>query len=179
MSPEGSHVLVIDDNQDAARVMALLLKTFGYETRVAFSAEQGLSSARSSKPKFIVSDIGMPGMTGYDLARIIRLDENLRFIPLVAFTAYSEPEEAFAAGFDEHILKTTEPLLIKEILAKIVTMDKRLEQSEGLIQKQVEVISEARDVMKEVRKDVQEMREELKEVKEDVSQIKNEIKAKD
>jgi len=118
-------------------------------------------------------------MSGYDLARSIREDKDLRDIPLIAFTAFSEPDKAIRAGFDKHLVKTSEPLIIKAILTKIVTMDKRIEQSEDLIKKQAEVIAEARDVMKEVREDVKEIKEELKEVKEDVGQIKKEIRAKD
>ncbi|WP_254509902.1 response regulator [Anatilimnocola floriformis] len=178
MSVEGNDVLVIDDNSDSAHVLALLLRSWGYRARIAYSALEGLDAAKSSKPKCIVSDIGMPGMTGYDLARLIRQDDQLRDVPLIAFTAYSEPHEALKAGFDSHLVKTTDPLLIKDLLAKIVTMDKRLDQSEDLIKKQGEVIAEARDVMREVHKDVKEIKEELKEVKEDVGQIKKEIKEK-
>lgn len=170
------HLLVIDDNRDAAKVLAAMLRRWGYEVRVAHNAAEGLQAARDKKPDCILSDIGMPGMDGYDLASKLRQDESLRDIPLIAVTAFSDSERSRAAGFNEHIVKTTDPATIKDILRKLLVMDKRLERAEELVQKQGEVISEARDVMKEVRADVKEIKQGLKEVKEDVNAVQDDLK---
>ncbi|WP_425616195.1 response regulator [Anatilimnocola sp. NA78] len=170
------HLLVIDDNRDAAKVLATLLRVWGYEVRVAHSAIEGLQAAREKKPDCILSDIGMPGMDGYDLASKLRQDETLREIPLIAVSAFSDSERSLAAGFNQHVVKTADPATIKDILRKLLVMDKRLERAEELVQKQGEVMAEARDVMKEVHQDVKEIKQGLKEVKEDVSNVQEDLK---
>ena len=89
-----NRVLVIDDNRDAANSLAILLRVWGYDVRVAYSGPEGLEAARALRPNCILSDIGLPGIDGYHLAELLRQDESLSNVPLIALTAYSEPDKA-------------------------------------------------------------------------------------
>jgi CheY-like chemotaxis protein len=172
-------VLVIDDNKDAARSLAMVLRLWGFDARIAFSGHEGLEAARAYRPHCVLSDIGLPGLDGYDLAQRFRQDESLREIPLVALTAYAEPERAKAAGFDEHVVKPADLPALQSLLRKLAKMDERLERAERMVEKQGEVISEAIDVMKEVKEDVKEIKQDIQQVKEDVKHIKEELRGDD
>jgi CheY-like chemotaxis protein len=172
-------VLVIDDNRDAADSLAMLLRLWGFEARTAYSGREGLEAALAYRPSCVLSDIGLPGLDGYHLAERFRQDESLREIPLIALTAYAEPDRAKAAGFNEHLVKPADPDALKAVLNKLIVMDKRLQRAEALVEKQGEVISEAIDVMKEVKEDVKEIKQGLEEVKQDVKEIKQELREKD
>jgi two-component system OmpR family response regulator len=171
-----NRVLVIDDNRDAADSLAILLRFWGYEARAAYSGPEGLEAARAFRPSCILSDIGLPGMDGYHLAEALRQDESLSKTPLIALTAYAEPDKAKKAGFDEHFVKPADLLALQDLLKKFVIMDTRLEQAEEMVQKQGEVIAEAKDVMKEVKEDVKEIKEGLQEVKKDIKSVQEDVK---
>jgi CheY-like chemotaxis protein len=172
-------VLVIDDNRDAAGSLAMVLRLWGFDARTAFNGPEGLEVARAYRPHCVLSDIGLPGLDGYHLAERFRQDESLREIPLIAVTAYAEPERAKAAGFDAHLVKPADLPTLQSLLRKFANMDKRLDRAEELVEKQGEVISKAIDVMNEVKDDVKEIKEGLQEVKDDVKEIKEELKGKD
>lgn len=172
---QSNRILVIDDNRDAANTLAILLRVWGYDVRVAYSGPEGLEAARASRPSCILSDIGLPGIDGYHLAKLFRQDESLKDIPLIALTAYAEPDKAKAAGFDDHLVKPADPPALQILLRKLVIMDKRLDQAEEMVQKQGEVIAEAKEVMKEVKEDVKEIKEGLKEVKKDVKAVQDDV----
>lgn len=169
-------LLIVDDNQDAANSLARLLRILGFDTQTVYNGQQALEAARARLPDCVLSDIGLPGIDGYRLASLFRQDESLRNIPLVAITAYSEPEKAVAAGFDHHFVKPADPYALENTLRKILNMDARLERAEELVQKQGDVVTEAIQVMKEVKEDVKDIKEGLMEVKEDVKEIKKEVK---
>ena len=101
-------VLVIDDHRDTLQTMNALLARLGQETVTAESGEEALKAAANFRPDVILSDIGLPGMDGYAIARRIRTDPSLRPRRLVAVTGYGQPadqERAFEAGFDQHLTK--------------------------------------------------------------------------
>lgn len=84
-------VLVIEDNQDAARTMGELLSLLGHEVQVAFDGDSGLSAAQRFAPEVVVSDIGLPGATdGYAVARQLRASEQLRSVVLIALSGYTD-----------------------------------------------------------------------------------------
>jgi len=99
-------VLVVDDNRDAAESLALLVESFGHSTLVAYDGPSAIEKAQRVRPDVVLCDIGLPGMTGYEVARKLR--SVLTDIRLVAVSGYTGPEEtaqATAAGFDGYITK--------------------------------------------------------------------------
>jgi two-component system CheB/CheR fusion protein len=106
-----AHVLVVEDNADAAETLREALELEGMDVTVAPDGEAGLAAARRTPPDLVICDIGLPGdLDGYGVARAIRADPALRHIPLVALTGYAGPEDrarARAAGFDQHLGKPT------------------------------------------------------------------------
>jgi CheY-like chemotaxis protein len=105
---EPLRMVVVDDNEDAARALGMLLESDGHEVQLAFDAARGLQLIRNSRPSAAILDIGMPGMDGYDLARQIHQDPLLPDVALVAITGYGlalDRQRAQAAGFGAFVLK--------------------------------------------------------------------------
>jgi signal transduction histidine kinase/CheY-like chemotaxis protein len=103
-----SRVLLIDDNEDARRMLAAHLAAEGYEVMEAADGAAGLALARSGKPELAIVDIGLPGMDGYEVASALRADPALTTMRLYALTGYGQETDrkrAFEAGFDEHFVK--------------------------------------------------------------------------
>lgn len=116
---EPREVLVIDDNVDLALSLAGLLQFYNCRVDVAHDGREGLRMALQKPYDVVFIDIGLPIMSGYEVARIIRsaLDEPP---VLLAQTAYGQPEDALMsreAGFDAHLVKPVDPsLLIRHVL---------------------------------------------------------------
>jgi two-component system CheB/CheR fusion protein len=105
---EVRRVLVIDDNVDAAAMLASLLELEGHLVTVAHDGATGIRIARELRPDIVLCDLGLPDMSGYDVARELASDESLRSALLVALSGYAAPEDvarARAAGFDRHLAK--------------------------------------------------------------------------
>jgi CheY-like chemotaxis protein len=112
-------ILLVDDNQSATHMMGRLLAKLGQEVRTADSAIAALDQLPSFGPDFVISDIAMPGMSGYDLARRICELELSKRPYLVAITGYgqeSDRQEALAAGFDKHLTKPVGVTVLEELL---------------------------------------------------------------
>ena len=115
-------VLVVDDNQDAALTLALSLDLSGHQTSIAHSGRGALETLASFQPDVAFVDLGMPGMSGYDMAKVIRADPALAGITLVALTGHGSPEDkerARAAGFHFHLTKPVEFSEVENILTLI------------------------------------------------------------
>lgn len=107
-APVRRKVLVVDDNRDAASSLAILLELEGHETRTAADGEAALSVLESWQPDVVFLDIGLPGLSGYDVARAIRAKEWGNAIVLIALTGWGQEEDrrvAAEAGFDAHLVK--------------------------------------------------------------------------
>jgi PAS domain S-box-containing protein len=101
-------VLIVDDNEDAANSLAMLLSIQGHETQAVYSGKDALSRVRSFKPEIALLDIGLPEMNGYELAQRLRAVPHLEGMRLIALTGYGQAEDrqkARAAGFDDHLVK--------------------------------------------------------------------------
>lgn len=101
-------VLLIDDNEDANESMAALLELLGYQVRTATDAETALRVASEFEPQLILSDIGLPGMDGYQLAPALRKAAGGRKVIIAAATGYGHASDRLrsqAAGFDHHLVK--------------------------------------------------------------------------
>lgn len=112
-------VLIADDNRDAADSLALLLQMSGYELHVCHGGRQALALARRARPNALVLDIGMPGMSGYELARQIRAEDWGRDALLIAVTGWGQQEDrerSRAAGFDHHLTKPVDPDALQALL---------------------------------------------------------------
>ena len=121
-SPSGNRLLVVDDNQDAASSLAMLLRLEGHEVRVAFSGMAALEMTKAYSPDAIFLDIGMPGMDGYDVARRMRQQDGLENVVLVALTGWGQQEDrrrTAEAGFNYHLVKPPEPEAVDRLLGEL------------------------------------------------------------
>jgi PAS domain S-box-containing protein len=101
-------ILIIEDNVDAAQSLREVLELAHHQVDVAYAGPEGLVKARASLPDAILCDIGLPGMNGFEVARILRRDETLRDTLLIALSGYALPEDldrALHEGFDAHLSK--------------------------------------------------------------------------
>ncbi|TDU25580.1 PAS domain S-box-containing protein [Panacagrimonas perspica] len=106
--PVPRRILVVDDNRDAASSLAILLELEGHETRTAADGETALLTIESWRPEVVFLDIGMPRLSGYDVARMIRAKEWGNTILLIALTGWGQEDDRRAtaeAGFDAHLVK--------------------------------------------------------------------------
>jgi len=106
--PASRRLLVVDDNVDSAESMAELLSLVGHQVRTAHDGVSALEEAFAQRPEFILLDIGLPRMDGYEVARRIRQNEGTRGATLIAMTGYGQEEDhrkTQEAGFDYHLVK--------------------------------------------------------------------------
>ena len=112
-------VLIADDNVDAASTLGMLLEFAGHEVSIAHDGAQALELAGRLRPDFAILDIGMPGLTGYDVARRIRREPWGRAMVLVAVTGWGQEtdrRDASEAGFDHHVTKPADAGAILKLL---------------------------------------------------------------
>ena len=104
----GLRVLVVEDNVDTARTMSLLLEQLGCATQEVHEGPPVVEAAKSFRPDVILLDIGLPGLDGYQIARLIRQAPELTNARLIAVTGYGQQqdrERSISAGFDHHLVK--------------------------------------------------------------------------
>jgi PAS domain S-box-containing protein len=132
------HVLAVDDDADAAALLAELLEGAGARVRTAASAEEALRVIDTELPQVVVSDLGMPRVDGFQLIERIRSHPNplVRRLPAAALTAYARSEDrvkALRAGFQIHLAKPIDPT---ELVAAVAALARRL-GAEGIAQDRV------------------------------------------
>ena len=120
-TPRVRNVLVVDDNVDAAELLAESLRVMGHDTAVAFDGPEAIRIAGDFKPQIALLDIGLPAMDGYELAR--HLIDSPAFRPrlLVAISGYgleADRAKSKEAGFAEHLVKPIRVQTLRELLAK-------------------------------------------------------------
>ncbi len=106
-----ARILVVDDNEDAGQSLALILRLEGNEVAVARDGQEALALLDEFVPEAAVLDIGLPRMSGYELAAALRADPRTRAAVLIALTGYGrgpDRQRALDAGFDEHLVKPVE-----------------------------------------------------------------------
>jgi CheY-like chemotaxis protein len=116
----GKRVLIVDDNQDAAQTIAMLLQFSGHETQVVFHGREALQLWKSFQPDVVVLDIGLPDLSGYEVAAQLRASGFLGVA--VALSGYGQPEDkrrALSSGFNCHLVKPVEPLALENALQAI------------------------------------------------------------
>ncbi|MES2534982.1 MAG: response regulator [Pseudomonadota bacterium] len=119
MVPKALKILIVDDNLDSVSITGMLLDSLGYQTYIAQDALAAMALAKQHLPDIILLDIGLPGEDGYQVARMLRQQPDLRKAKLIAVTGYGtaqDKEKAMEAGFDHHLVK---PANIDNLLSLI------------------------------------------------------------
>jgi len=112
-------ILVVDDNQDAANSLAMILKMNGHEAHAVYSPEEALEHLGTHASQVMLLDIGLPRMDGYEVARQVR--RSGLAVRMIALTGYGQAEDvkrAAAAGFDAHLIKPVDLELLERALAR-------------------------------------------------------------
>ncbi len=124
------HVLIVEDNRDAAESLRLLLELQGYAVDVAFTGGAALESARRLPPDLVLCDIGLPGgMDGYAVARALRADPPRAPLHLIALSGYGQEEDqrrARQAGFDRHLTKPVDPGVLTQLLGALAATGRKI-----------------------------------------------------
>ena len=111
-----ARVLVVDDNDDLARGLARILEFHGHHVRIASDGPAGVEQAKEWRPEFVLLDIGLPGMDGYQVAAVLRQDPITKDAVLIAISGYGQDEDrnrSKQAGFDHHLVK---PIRSSEVI---------------------------------------------------------------
>jgi signal transduction histidine kinase/ActR/RegA family two-component response regulator len=115
-------ILVVDDNRDAAAMLAMVLEAVGHQVAVEHGPQQALARAHAETPDVCLLDIGLPGMDGYELAARLRGDPATAGAVLVAVTGYGQEDDrarSADAGFDHHMVKPVDTGRLSALLARI------------------------------------------------------------
>jgi CheY-like chemotaxis protein len=113
-------VLVVDDNVDAATSIAMILKLTGYDVHCVYDGPSALKAAEVYRPDAVVLDIGLPGMSGYEVAKQLRERPDFKRTPLVAVTGYGQDEDrqrSLEVGFNHHLTKPVDPNALQAFVA--------------------------------------------------------------
>lgn len=111
-----TRVLIVDDNRDAAEMVATMFDIMGYSTQQAYDGRSALTAAAWFRPDVVILDIGMPDMSGLAVAKILRQQEATRDCLIVALSGWGSPTMRAAteeAGFDAHL---TKPAQMEDLL---------------------------------------------------------------
>jgi CheY-like chemotaxis protein len=124
----GLRVLVVDDNQDAADTLALLLEPLGYEVHVAYEGLGALRAVKSFDPDAVILDIGLPDLDGYAVARRIRQMPSTHRVEVIALSGWCRDEDrarSLRSGIDSYFAKPADPACIVQILARVAARKSR------------------------------------------------------
>src|SRR2546421_1459926 len=114
--------LVVDDVSDVTEMLSVLLTHAGYEVSTASCARDAIALAREHHFDVIISDIGMPEMNGYELAKALRSLPGYEAVPMVAVTGYSmfdDRNRSLTAGFNEHVTKPIDPRAFLQLIEQL------------------------------------------------------------
>lgn len=123
----GVRVLVVDDNEDNAESLALLLRLTGHDVRVAPDGPFALAEAERHRPRLALPGIGLPGMSGYEVAGRLCRQAGMAGAVVVAMTGYGQPEDrqkSEEAGFSGHIVKPADPATLAGLLESVARPDR-------------------------------------------------------
>lgn len=118
--PVSRRVVIIDDNEDAAETIAMLIGELGGQTQVALNGPAGVKAVAEFRPDLVLLDLGMPGMDGYETCRRIRMGPFGQEVLIVALTGWGKDEDkrrTLDAGFDAHLTKPADPATLERILS--------------------------------------------------------------
>jgi PAS domain S-box-containing protein len=133
-STDRRRVLVVDDNVDSAESMAVLLRLYGHDVRLAHDGEAALEEARAFRPDVMFLDLSLPKMDGYEVARLLRLEQAMSGMTLVAMTGYGQEEErrrTREAGFHLHLVKPVNFDMLQELMSSLPANQPHNERRNG------------------------------------------------
>ena len=119
-------ILHIEDNSSNRKVVRYLLRATPHEVIEAVNGQQGLEMAAAEKPDLILLDIQLPILSGYDVARQLKADDELGHIPIIAITSYAlggDDKKALEAGCDDYIAKPYKPRTLMDCLGKFLDLE--------------------------------------------------------
>lgn len=115
-------ILMIDDLPENIRLVKRYFKYLPYELIYAYDAEKGIEMARKERPDLILMDIRMPGIDGLQATKIIKADESINEIPIIAMTAEANQDECTAAGCDDYIRKPTTKRHLFNVIQNFISL---------------------------------------------------------
>jgi DNA-binding response OmpR family regulator len=121
-------ILVVEDNLDSVHSLCLLLREMGHQVEYAINGYVALDAARRFKPDVAILDLGLPGMTGFEVCTQIRRDPELCATKLIALTGYGDESyrmRAEQSGFDRFFVKPLDPNVLYELLGDAKEKDAR------------------------------------------------------
>ncbi len=119
----GRHILVVDDHADTCTGMKMMLERRGYQITIAHSADQAMEKARAENFDLLISDIGLPDRSGYELMQELRDSKGLRGIALSGFGMESDVIKARAAGFSDHLTKPINFERLEEVIHNLLELE--------------------------------------------------------
>jgi CheY-like chemotaxis protein len=128
-SDVSARVLVVEDNPDAAESLQVLLEICGHRVRIAGDGPAALREVALEPPDIALLDLGLPGMSGYDLVRLLRDDPGMKGVALVAVSGYGRDEDkerALQAGFHHHLTKPVDFTRLQALIAELASVRRQL-----------------------------------------------------
>lgn len=116
-------ILLVDDEADFVEMLRVRLEDSGYEVIVAYDGEEGLERAEKEAPELIILDIMLPKISGFDVCRKLKIDENFKNIPIIMLTAKFQANDikfGMAMGADAYITKPFESQVLVEKMRKLL-----------------------------------------------------------
>lgn len=120
---KGKTILVVEDEPDSLEIVVILLEMHQANIITANNGREGLDAARKHRPVFIISDLSMPEMTGWEMLYELKMDRATMEIPVIALTAHAmdgDRSRAMAAGFHNYLIKPLKPESFIEDLLRVV-----------------------------------------------------------
>ena len=128
--PRALRILVVDDNEDSADTLGMVLNRLGADVKIAYDGQSALEALRTYRPSVVILDLGMPGLDGHEVAHRVRQDPEFCDLPLIALTGWGQEENrrrTREAGFDHHLVK---PVDLEVLQALLTSLDSQKGASE-------------------------------------------------
>ena len=119
-----ARLLIVEDNFDSAEILALLLERDGFDVRIALDAKEALDTIQEFNPDIAILDIGLPGITGYELIAKLKDHPELkacRFVALTGYTGGEVSKRTASAGFDAHLTKPVDFSNLRRVMSGFQT----------------------------------------------------------
>ena len=118
----GTRILVVDDSQDSAELLVLLLNSMGAAARAGYDGRSAVTMAEEISPRIVLLDIGLPDIDGYTVCRQLRerFGSTLRIVALTGWGQERDKQQAARAGFDGHLTKPANPAALEELITKLL-----------------------------------------------------------